>query len=109
MSVRLGDENIQQITAMTVGQASEFITGLQFDKEQRLIADPITAEILQRLKFLEKVGADYLSLDRSADTLSWRRNCSEFDWQPALGPGWWEFVTYWMNHQSGCITVITTG
>mgnify|MGYP006105035549 CR=1 FL=1 len=70
MSVRLGDENIQQITAMTVGQASEFITGLQFDKEQRLIADPITAEILQRLKFLEKVGADYLSLDRSADTLS---------------------------------------
>ena len=70
ISVRLGDENIQQITAMTVGQASEFIAGLQFDEEQRLIADPITGEILQRLKFLEKVGADYLSLDRSADTLS---------------------------------------
>lgn len=70
ISVRLAEENIQQITAMTVGQASEFIAGLQFDEEQRLIADPITGEILQRLKFLEKVGADYLSLDRSADTLS---------------------------------------
>ncbi|MFP6618959.1 MAG: excinuclease ABC subunit UvrA [Pirellulaceae bacterium] len=69
-SVRLGDQDIQQITAMTVHQAHEFMAGLDFTKEQRLIADPITGEILQRLKFLEKVGADYLSLDRSADTLS---------------------------------------
>jgi len=70
MSVRLGDKNIQQVVSMTVGEASDFISGLEFDTQQHLIADPITGEILQRLKFLEKVGADYLSLDRSADTLS---------------------------------------
>ena len=70
MSVRLGDKNIQQIAAMTVGEASDFIAQLEFDQQQQLIADPITGEISQRLKFLEKVGADYLSLDRSADTLS---------------------------------------
>ena len=70
ISVRLQEKNIQQITAMTVQQAREFIGGLKFAEGERLIADPITVEILQRLEFLEKVGADYLSLDRSADTLS---------------------------------------
>ena len=69
-SVQLGGKNIQEITAMTVQQARDFMEQLEFTPEQRLIADPIVVEIVQRLRFMEKVGADYLSLDRSADTLS---------------------------------------
>ena len=43
---------------------------LQFEPVEQPVAEPIMREILQRLQFLEQVGLDYLTLDRSTDTLS---------------------------------------
>jgi excinuclease ABC subunit A len=47
-----------------------FFQELEFCEQDRLIADPLIAEISRRLEFLSKVGVNYLSLDRPADTLS---------------------------------------
>jgi excinuclease ABC subunit A len=69
-SVRLAGKNMLELTRMNVSQAREFFGGLTFPAEQRPIADPLLIEIRNRLEFLEKVGVDYLSLNRSADTLS---------------------------------------
>jgi excinuclease ABC subunit A len=69
-SVRFVDHAIHEITAMTVRQAREFFNSIEFDDDERPIADPIVSEISSRLAFLDKVGLDYLTLDRPADTLS---------------------------------------
>jgi excinuclease ABC subunit A len=69
-SVRLGGLAIHEITALAVGNAINFFQKRQFKEDQRAFAEPITAEILRRLAFLDRVGTEYLSLDRPADTLS---------------------------------------
>ena len=69
-SVLVGGRPIQQITALDVRSAQTFFDALEFDEKQSLIARPILQEIVRRLAFLDKVGVDYLTLDRSADTLS---------------------------------------
>ena len=69
-AVRLGGLAIHQITALSVTQALEFFRGLTFPDDQRPAAGAIVAEILRRLAFLDRVGTDYLTLDRPADTLS---------------------------------------
>ena len=69
-SVRFVDHAIHEITAMTVGEAREFFDSIEFDEDERPIADPIISEISSRLAFLDKVGLDYLTLSRPADTLS---------------------------------------
>jgi len=68
--VFIGQHNLPSITAMPVGQCQEFFTKLSLPGKQGKIADKIIKEIGQRLAFLVNVGLDYLSLDRSADTLS---------------------------------------
>lgn len=70
LSVRLGNQSIQEITALSVGKAHELFVSLDLPKENHPIAQPIVREIVTRLEFLTKVGVDYLTLDRSADTLS---------------------------------------
>jgi excinuclease ABC subunit A len=69
-SVYVGGKPIHRVTAMPVSQAREFFTSLSFDEAEALVAQPIVSEIVKRLQFLEKVGVEYLSLDRAADTLS---------------------------------------
>ena len=69
-AVKLGDETIQTISEMPVSSARGFFATLQFDAEQEPIARPIIAEIQRRLDFLNQVGIGYLTLARSADTLS---------------------------------------
>ena len=69
-SVRVGGKAIHEITAMTVTGAAGFLAGLEFEEDEEPIAEPILTEIGSRLKFLDKVGLDYLTLDRPADTLS---------------------------------------
>ena len=69
-SVRFVDHAIHQITAMTVRGVREFFNSIEFDDDERPIADPIVSEISSRLAFLDNVGLDYLTLDRPADTLS---------------------------------------
>ncbi len=69
-SVRLNGLAIHEITGLSVTKAIEFFHGLVFDADQQPVAEPIVAEILRRLAFLDRVGTDYLTLDRAADTLS---------------------------------------
>ena len=61
---------LPEITAMSVGDARRFFEELSLEGWRATIADKIVKEIGDRLGFLSDVGLDYLSLDRSADTLS---------------------------------------
>tara|TARA_Y100001960_G_scaffold334124_1_gene445408 strand:+ start:9961 stop:12825 length:2865 start_codon:yes stop_codon:yes gene_type:complete len=69
-SVKLGRFNIHEIVKLSIHQARDFFESLEFDSQDELVGRPIVNEIIHRLQFLAKVGVDYLTLDRSADTLS---------------------------------------
>jgi excinuclease ABC subunit A len=62
--------NLPQITEMTVTAAAEYFHKLKFTGKRAKIAEKVLKELQDRLKFLEDVGLNYLSLSRSADTLS---------------------------------------
>ena len=68
--VQLAGRAIHEITACSVTEAIQFISQLQFEPDEQPVAEPIIREVLRRLQFLEQVGLDYLTLDRSTDTLS---------------------------------------
>ncbi len=67
---KLQGRAIHEIAALTVREAGRFFQQLAFSDEQQPIGTPIVAEIGKRLDFLDRVGVDYLTLDRAADTLS---------------------------------------
>ncbi len=68
--VFIADQNLSRISALSVGQALEFFSDLHLEGWRGEIADKIVKEIGDRLRFLADVGLNYLTLDRSADTLS---------------------------------------
>lgn len=70
LSVRFQDKNISEITGLSIQRASEFFSKLKLTGRDALIAKPILKEINERLYFLLNVGLDYLTLNRSARTLS---------------------------------------
>lgn len=70
LAVKVGGKNIWEICSMPVGELSEFLSGLTLGKSQSVIAAPILKEVNARLSFLCDVGLDYLTLSRSATTLS---------------------------------------
>jgi excinuclease ABC subunit A len=69
-NVFVADLSLPEISEMSVGHARKFFETLQLDGWRATIADKIVNEIGKRLSFLSDVGLDYLSLDRSAETLS---------------------------------------
>ncbi|MBW2604034.1 MAG: excinuclease ABC subunit UvrA [Deltaproteobacteria bacterium] len=69
-SVRLGDLNIFEITQFSVTKARTFFQKLHLTGKKKIIASRILKEINERLGFLENVGLGYLTIDRSASTLS---------------------------------------
>lgn len=69
-SVKIDDKAIGDIIQMPLGQAFEYYQQLRLDGYKGEIADKIFKEIKDRLGFLNKVGLDYLTLARSAETLS---------------------------------------
>jgi len=64
------ERSLPEITNLSVGHAREFFDSMEIDGWRATVADKIVKEIGDRLRFLSDVGLDYLSLDRSADTLS---------------------------------------
>ena len=68
--VFIGEYDLPTISAMPVGHAHELFINLHLPGNRGEIADKIIKEICQRLEFLVNVGLDYLSLDRTANTLS---------------------------------------
>ena len=70
LSVLVGKKNIYEITKLSIKELYDFLSNLKLNKEQQEISKLITKEILERLKFLINVGLEYLTLARSAGTLS---------------------------------------
>ncbi|MEH6493963.1 excinuclease ABC subunit UvrA [Halopseudomonas sp.] len=68
--VFIDDRNLPGVTTMPVGAAAEYFSQLTLQGNRGEIAEKILKEIRARLMFLVNVGLDYLTLDRSADTLS---------------------------------------
>ena len=68
--VRVAGRSIQDVSAMPLKDAQPFFETLQLPGNRQAIADKILREIANRIRFLNDVGLDYLSLTRSADTLS---------------------------------------
>ena len=67
----VGNERaIFEVSSWPLKQTVEFFRGLKLEGQRQAIADKIVKEIISRLQFLNNVGLDYLSLDRSAETLS---------------------------------------
>ena len=69
-NVFVAEKRLPEITALPVGRAQKFFAQMELEGHRGKIADKIVKEISQRLDFLVNVGLDYLSLSRSADTLS---------------------------------------
>ncbi|MDX2179951.1 MAG: excinuclease ABC subunit UvrA [Bryobacteraceae bacterium] len=69
-NVRVAGRTVSEAAAMNIGEAARFFDSLTLAPEHQKIADRIVLEIRQRLKFLNDVGLDYLTLDRLASTLS---------------------------------------
>ncbi len=70
LAVTVGGLNISEFCDMSVSQALSFTKNAQLSERERLIAKAITKEIDNRLSFLNSVGLSYLTLSRSAGTLS---------------------------------------
>ena len=70
LAVTVGDLSINEVTAMSVLDLSGFLQQLELSERERVISRQVLKEIAARLDFLNKVGLDYLSLDRAAGTLS---------------------------------------
>jgi excinuclease ABC subunit A len=69
-NVRIGGATLHQISHMPLGEARDFFLKLTMTGHKAQVAEKILKEITSRLQFLINVGLDYLSLDRSAETLS---------------------------------------
>lgn len=70
LAVTVGGKNIYDVTCMSISEASRFFKELKLTERQRMIAHQVLKEINERLGFLVDVGLDYLTLARSAGTLS---------------------------------------
>ncbi|MFD1423271.1 excinuclease ABC subunit UvrA [Laceyella tengchongensis] len=70
LSVTVGGKNIDYVTNLSIKEAHEFFSALELSEKEMQIARQVLKEIKERLGFLVNVGLDYLSLSRSAGTLS---------------------------------------
>ena len=70
LAIKIGDKNINELTEMSIRNIKEFLNSLALNKTEAMISEMILKEIDQRLQFLIDVGLEYLTLARSAGTLS---------------------------------------
>jgi len=70
LHVLIAGKNIAEVSAMPISNALAFFTALPLAPREAAVAERILREIIDRLKFLARVGVDYLSLDRHSATLS---------------------------------------
>jgi len=70
LAVTVGSLNIGELSKKSIKDAGEFFRSLSFNKNEGIVAKQVLKEVKDRLNFLENVGLEYLTLDRSAATLS---------------------------------------
>jgi len=68
--VKINDKHIGQVAEMTIGHAREFFNQIELTEFEKEVADQVLYEIRKRLKYLDEVGLQYLTLNRLANTLS---------------------------------------
>lgn len=68
--IKVGDMHIGEVSELTIGHARAYFDGLQLTDFEKEVAGQILYEIQKRLKYLDEVGLEYLTLDRLANTLS---------------------------------------
>ncbi len=69
-AVTVGGRSIAEITAVAISDCRTVFESMTFSPEHTLVGPPLVREIITRLSFLDRVGLEYLTLDRSADSLS---------------------------------------
>jgi len=69
-AVKLAGRSLPELTALTIGEVAEFFATLELNATQARIAEEVLKEVRGRLRFLTDVGLHYLTLDRTAPTLS---------------------------------------
>ena len=70
LSIKIGEKNINELTDMPITEIKNYLASLKLSTKEKMIADQIFKELNQRLQFLIDVGLSYLTLSRSAGTLS---------------------------------------
>ncbi|MCR5186315.1 MAG: excinuclease ABC subunit UvrA [Clostridia bacterium] len=70
LSIKIGNKNISQITELSIRQLKDYLNKVKLTQKQQMIANVVLKEINVRLQFLMDVGLEYLTLSRSAGTLS---------------------------------------
>ena len=70
LSIKVGDKNINELTDMPINKIRDYLKNLELTNQEKLIGEQIFKEIDKRLNFLIDVGLEYLTLSRSAGTLS---------------------------------------
>ena len=70
LCIKIGDKNINELTDVSIRQIQQFLRNLELTDSQKMIAEMILKEVDARLQFLIDVGLEYLTLSRSAGTLS---------------------------------------
>lgn len=70
LAVTVGDENITDLTNLSINGMLDFLDRLELSERDHMIADAVLKEIRERLEFLRSVGLDYLTLSRASGTLS---------------------------------------
>jgi len=68
--VKINDKHIGQVAEMTIGHARDFFEEIELTEFEKEVADQVLFEIRKRLKYLDEVGLQYLTLNRLANTLS---------------------------------------
>ncbi len=104
-AVTFAGSTLGQLTRMTALAALDFLSHVpprNAEEQKQKVVDRILPEIANRLSFLLKVGLDYLSLDRAANTLS-GGEFSGRDWPPAWARDFAGRATFWMNRRRDCI------
>jgi excinuclease ABC subunit A len=70
LAVTIGGKNIYEVGEMSIGESAEFFHTVELSERDRMIAERVFKEVLERLQFMLDVGLDYLTLNRSAGTLA---------------------------------------
>ena len=94
--------------ALTVAEAAEFFRTLELSDAEREVADKLLEEIRDRLRFLNEVGLEYLTLSRLASTLS-GGEAQRIQLATSLGSRLVGALTCWTSLRSACTAAIPTG
>lgn len=70
LSIKLNEKNIAEITEFSVKNALNFFKNLNLSEKEKIVTKDLIKEVIRRLEFLNSVGLDYLTLDRTTDSLA---------------------------------------